>query len=898
MASNMTRLDRALADGLTRWVHAVADRGRWVVWSCIAVTLVLGAYAVLNLGINSDNTRILDDDVESMQRQREFSRLFPALDNALIVVIDGDAPEQTRAAADWLAERMKEDPRHFTHVFEPGGGPFFDHNGLLYRSVEELEEFSYQVVRAQPILAELERDSSVANLARLIRLGLESVRNDPRDAKAWSEVLDRVSDAAGGVYTEYPVFVSWEQMLLRGSALEVDPRRVLMVEPVLDFDALLPAGPSIGAIRDLAREYGGSVTIRVTGNPALNHEEMMGLAWDIGVAGLFCFALVALVVYWALRSVALVVASLATLLSGLLWTAAFAAVAVGQVNLISICFAVLFIGLGIDFAIHLSMQYAASRRAGRAHLDALEDSARIVGSSLVLCAITTAIGFYAFVPTDYRGVAELGLISGTGMFVMLFLNLTLLPALLSTWLRFEPGEGDGPEALVLRSRWLSVPERHARVIAFGALALGIGGLLLLPGARFDPDVVKMRDPDTESVQTFADLLDDNAITSPWFANVLAEDMASADALADRFRALPEVGLVVTLSDFVPENQEEKIEILEDLDLLLDVPRSIAGPAPEPPDTAEQIAALADLRDFLARVLDERGPGPRSDLASSMQKLRRELDALLARIESEGRPEEALASFEEILLGGLPAQMERLRGALSPDPITLDSLPEELVRRMVAPDGRVRVQIFPAENLNRELALRRFVEAIRSIRPDAIGLAVNLVEFGRVTVESLREALVGALSTIALLLWLLWRRWEPPVLVLSPLVLGAILTAATMVVLGMRFNFANVIVIPLLLGMGVDSGIHLVHRARAEGLAPSQLMATTTARAVVYSAITTMVSFGSLSLSSHRGMMSLGQTLVIGLALTLFANLVVLPALLSLGASEKASPASEATGAAD
>jgi hypothetical protein len=218
--------------------------------------------------------------------------------------------------------------------------------------------------------------------------------------------------------------------------------------------------------------------------------------------------------------------------------------------------------------------------------------------------------------------------------------------------------------------------------------------------------------------------------------------------------------------------------------------------------------------------------------------------------------------------------------------------------MVAPDGRYRIQIFPAENLNRELALRRFVESIRSVRPDAIGLAVSLVEFGRVTVESLRQALLTAVAAIALLLWLLWRRPGPPLLVLAPLALGSILTVATMVILGIRFNFANVIVIPLLLGMGVDSGIHLVHRARTEGLTPSQLLSTTTARAVFYSAITTVVSFGSLSLSSHKGMVSLGQTLVIGLGLTLFSNLVVLPALLTRG-SEKVEEGDEAaSGAAD
>ncbi len=879
MSESMTRLDRALAHALSRWVAGVHRRAGFIAWSFSLLAILLGVYAVLNLGINSDHTRVLDDDVPSQQAQKEFARLFPSLDNALIVVVDGDQPERTRLATDRLIAGLRSDPEHFGEVYEPGGGAFFTRNGLLYRSVEDLEDFADQMVEAQPLLAELEREPSLARMSELIRLGLASAPADVSDAKTWSAVLDQVSDAAVGVYAEYPVFISWEDLLLRDTALEVEPRRVVMVQPVLDYDALLPAGPSMEAIRLLADDLEPGVRVRVTGNPALNHEEMFGLAWDIGGAGIFCFLLVAGVLYRALRSMILVIASLVTLLAGLFWTAAFAAVSVGQVNLVSICFAVLFIGLGVDFSIHLAMQYAAFRRGGSDHLPSLQAAARGVGSSLVLCAFTTAIGFFVFVPTDYRGVAELGLISGVGMFVMLFLNLTYLPALLSAWLRFEPRPGENVR-MVLRAGVTEAPARYAVPIRWVAAGLAVVAVWLVPGVRFDPDVVRLRDPDTASVQAFADLLDDNDLSSPWFANVLAGDLAEADALAERFRALPDIGIVVTLSDFVPEQQEEKREILRDLSFVLDVPPAGRDDSLAEPDSTESVvAALVELRDFLDGALVEERFEARSPLTESAVGLRDQLDVLLARIEREGRAAEALEQFETILLGTFPDLLERLRAALEPEPVALASLPEELEQRMIAADGRVRIQIYPKENLNRELALRSFVENVRSVREDAIGLAVNLVEFGRVTVDSLRQALISALLAITLLLWLLWRQVAPVVLVLAPLILGAFLTVATMVLLDMRFNFANVIVIPLLFGMGVDSGIHLVHRARGEGLAASELMATPTARAVFYSALTTVVSFGSLALSSHRGMASLGQTLVIGLVLTLFANLVVLPALL-------------------
>jgi predicted RND superfamily exporter protein len=200
--------------------------------------------------------------------------------------------------------------------------------------------------------------------------------------------------------------------------------------------------------------------------------------------------------------------------------------------------------------------------------------------------------------------------------------------------------------------------------------------------------------------------------------------------------------------------------------------------------------------------------------------------------------------------------------------------------MIAPDGRARVIAYPSENLQVEdEALIRFVDEVHSVAPDATGLAVNMVEFGRVTVRSLQQALISAIVAISLLLWLLWRRAAEMLLVLTPLLLGAVLTAASMVVLGISFNFANVIVIPLLLGIGVDSGIHLVHRANVERDAEGGLLATTTARAVFYSAATTIASFGALAFSSHRGMASLGVTLVVGMVFILVTNLMVLPALI-------------------
>jgi hypothetical protein len=385
----------------------------------------------------------------------------------------------------------------------------------------------------------------------------------------------------------------------------------------------------------------------------------------------------------------------------------------------------------------------------------------------------------------------------------------------------------------------------------------------------------MRDPSTESVQAFNDLLDQGGLASPWFINVVADDLESARQLGVRLSAYETVDQSITIADYVPTDQEEKREILTDIQYFFPpLNGSARSQAAQPIE--EQVSALRDLHAFLGRAGAVRGDSP---LRESMRLLRVELANFLARIDQDGNAADALASLESILLSGFPAQMDRLRTALEPDEITLADLPAPLVARMVTSDGRIRIQIYPRESLIDEMAFSRFVIDVQEVAPQAAGVPINLVEFGRATESSFRQALLSAILAITALLWLLWRRVSDVLLALAPLLLSSTLTCAALVLLDMPFNFANVIVIPLLLGVGVDSGIHLVHRANHLAGTDESLLQTTTARAVLFSALTTAVSFGTLALSSHRGMASLGVVLTIGMVLSTVCNLVVLPELI-------------------
>jgi hopanoid biosynthesis associated RND transporter like protein HpnN len=863
--------------GLIERVHAHAALTVSVV---LVLTLVLGVYTAFNLGVNSNNLELISADLPSRVNHAAFSEHFPNLENALLVVIDGETPELAREGAEKLEAGLRTRPDRFEDVYLPGGGTFFEQNGLLYRSPDELDVFADQIAGIQPIIAELERDASIANLTRLVEVGLDSVRTGTGNPDDWTDVLERVGDATVGVYAEFPVAISWEEVLLRGSALDMATRRVVIVHPVLEFGSVFAAGEAISAIREVAEAAGlnesAGIRIRITGNPALNYEEMAGILFDIFIAGIFCFAIVIVILWFALRSWHIVVAAVSTLLVGLVWTAAFAAVSVGFLNLVSLAAAILFIGLGVDFAIHLGTRYADFLREGKTPLDAMIAACEDVGGSLVLCTVTTAIGFLVFVPTDYRGVAQLGLISGAGMVLIVSLTFTFFPALLFSWLRFD-AERHLRHSVTFRYQWWSWFDAHPRAVRGVAALIGIGAVSLLPLAHFDPNVIEMRDPTTESVEAFNDLLAQAGSASPWYVDSMAPSLGQASKLAAELEALDVVSHTITLNSYVPEEQEEKFYILEDIRFLLEPPpRGVESL--ETSSVDKQVAALRRLHAFLAAGWVQ---SDGTALGESMRSLQAQLTTFIERLDADGDPAEALARLDTSLLSGLPDQLARLRSALDPIEINLDSLPPELARRMLSADGTARVQIFPEENLEEESAMRRFTDAVLSIDPAASGIAVNLIALEDATKRSFQQALLSALLLISLLLWLLWRRVAYMLLVLAPLFLSTAITVALMGVFDIAFNFVNVIVIPLMFGVGVDSGIHLVHRSHSQAAADEGLLGTTTARAVYYSAMTTTVSFGSLALSSHLGMASLGILLTIGMILTIICNLIVLPSLIAL-----------------
>ncbi len=858
-----------IAAGVARIVEFARRNAATVVLAALLLSLGGGFYAASHLAIDTNLQNMLPTDVAWRQNEVALDQAFPQNDSLLVVVVDGQTGDLADRAARALADRLRAEPELFRYVRQPDGGAFFDENGLLFLSVAELEALSEQLISAQPLIGNLSRDPSLRGLFDTLAMFVAGAGKDQTAVDRLAPTLAAIGDAVKAVLAGRSEPLSWQRIMTGRAPEPRDHRRFVLTRPVLDFNALEAGAGARAEIRRLADalalDPAHGVRLRMTGPVALDDEQFATLREGALKSTILSVVLVCAILFAALRSVKLVGAILATLAAGLALTAGFAALAIGSLNLISVAFGVLFIGLAVDFSIQFSVRYRDQRHRLGSFAAALRGAGETIGPALVLAAGATAIGFLSFVPTQYTGIRELGWIAGCGMIIAIALNLVLLPAGL-TLLRPE-GE---PEPIGWRraaaiDRFLL--RRRAWVIG-AATFLAAAGIALLPHIRFDFDPLNLKNPRSESVATARDLIQD-PMTNPYTAEVLSPSADQAQALAERLSELPEVAQTVTVASFIPEDQDKKLAITGDLTLLLGPTLTPGAILPAPSDS-DVLRAMTACRDALQPVAKTGGPhSPAARLAGA-------LDGAAARGAA------VVPALRQVLLTGLERRLAVLGDSIRAQKVTLASLPAE---------RRARIEVFPRGDARDPDVLGRFVAAVRSIAPDATGTPVTIREAGHLISSAFVQAGIIAVVAIALLLALVLRRLREIMLVIAPLLLAAILTLAITVVIGMPLNYANIIALPLLLGIGVAFDIYFVMNWRA---GQSDHLQSSTARAIVFSALTTMSAFGSLALSNDPGTAQMGELLTISLASTLFCTLFVLPALLGPAMARRAPEVARAT----
>lgn len=860
---------------IERIVGFCARHAGLVATGVLLLGLFCGQYAVTHFSLNSDAESLISPQTTWRKLNAIYDADFPQQNNLINVVIDGVTPERADAAAAALFAALSARKDMFYFVRSPDYAPYFAREGMLFLPLDQVKAAMQQLISAQPFLGGLAADPSLRGIMGTLSTTLQGVAHGQSSLAQLHAPISAFSATLDGVLAGKTSFLSWQSLV---SGKPPDPRelqRFIDVRPRLDYDSLTPGGRATNFIRATAEKLhlmpSEGIRVRITGPIPLSDDEFNTLAERAGLMALLMSAAVLAMLYLAVRSLRMILAILLTVFVGLGITSAAGLAIYGSFNVISVAFIALFVGLGADFGIQFCVRY----RAERHKLDVLDTALRQagdgVGNALTLAAAATAAGFFSFLPTSYLGVAQLGLVAGVGMLVIFLLTITFLPALIKL---FAPGG----EPAAIGYLWLAPVDRflwnrHLAIVLVAA-ALGGVGAAMLPSLHFDFNPLDLRNPKIESVATALALMK-SPQTSPNTINVLAPSLAAAQNRATVLDALPIVSQVLTIESFVPPDQVPKLSAIADASNLLDptINPFVVRPPPNDQDNVSSLLDTAGALDSAARSSHGAEAAWALHLAQDLRRLAKGPKSLRARA-------------EDALVPDLNTMLDQLRGSLAAQPVSLASLPADLKNDWTAPNGAYRVEVFPKGNSNDNRVINEFVREVRAVAPNATGTPISIQEAGITIVRAFGQAFALSFLSIAVLLWIALRQLRDVAIALGPLILASILTLGTCVVIGLQLNFANIIALPLLFGIGVAFDIYFVMAWRSGA---RRLLQSPLTRAIILSAGTTASAFGTLWVSSHPGVASMGELLAISLIWILVCVLFFLPALLALATQREGIP---------
>ncbi len=849
-------------------VVRLSTRHAWIVIPAFLIAAVLaGGYVARHIAINTDSGKLLSSSLPWRQQEIKVNQLFPQRTDLIVAVIDATTPEAADEAADALVNALAGQQDVIRNISRPDGGEFFARDGVLFLSVDDVRRNMDQLIKAEPFLGTLALDPTLRGILGAISQSLEGVRLKKTTLEDLKPALVAIADALDQVEEGHHPAFSWRK-LLSGRAFEPsDLRRFVNIQAVLNYGDLQPGGDATKAVRAAIAKLGltpdRGVTVRLTGSVPLSDEEFATIADGAALNGVVTIAIVLLILWLALKQARIMLAVLINLAIGLSFTAAVGLWMVGALNLISVAFAVLFIGLGVDFGIQFSVRYRAERFADRDLLDALETTGRRVAAPLLLAAASIAAAFYSFLPTAYVGLSELGLIAGTGMIVAFATTVTLLPALLAV---LKPAG----EAAPVGWAWLApldhFLDKQRNWVVGLTLAAVVLGLPLLRGLSFDFNPLNLRSKHVESVSTLLDLMRDPD-TSPNTIDILEPNLASASAMAEKLKqaaggrqacgrwkaSCRKIRMRSSRSSTTPISSSPIRSI--------PIPSTPRRPRLKPWRRSPRRRPISPPRRATWTV---RRPPRRAAWRARLRLWRRR------RL----RPERKRS---DVLVTPLMTMLHQVRELLTAEHVTIDTLPPALKSAWIAADGEVRIEARPSGDGNDNAVLHRFVDAVRKVAPQASGGPVFIVEAAATIVKAFLQAAVWSLLSIALILFVALRRWQDVALTLVPLLVAILVTLEICVAIGLKLNFANIIALPLLLGVGVAFKIYYVMAWRA---GEHNFLQSSLTRAVFFSACTTATAFGSLWFSHHPGTSSMGKLMALSLVTTLSAAVLFQPALLA------------------
>jgi uncharacterized protein len=680
-------------------------------WQVLAVGILFAAaaatYDVARFSITTYTQSLISQDLPWRQRQTALSKAFPQ--KGILVVVTAATPENAERATNALERDLSKRSDLFRTVVQTDSGDFFQHNGSLFQPLSAVKKSISGLSKAQFLIGTLAGDPSLRGVMKGLSFAADGVQGGEikLDQLAWP--LSLADKTLSDVLAGKPATFSWQELLQGSQPQKMQLRHFIEVQPILHFAALQPGRKAADGIQraaaDLKLDEKFGAKVELTGPVPMN-DDQFSVIRQTALRDTLTALLGALIIVWlALRSWKIVAAVFFSLMVGLATTAALGIAMVGAFNLISIAFFVLFVGLGVDFGIQFSVDYRSERHEQQDLRQALRSTARRVGNPLALAAAATAVAFFSFLPTNYKGLFELGLIAGCGMLIAFVCSITFVPAMLAVLK--PPGElaTVGFGSLAPLDAFL---QRHRVGVIAGTIGVVLAGTPLLFHLPFDFNPVNLENPNSASVVIYREL-QGNPETSGNDAEMLATSLDEANSTAKRLAALPEVSRALTLSNFIPDDQDEKIAAIKsaahDLGPVLDTPRQ--QPAPSDEDVVEAIRKTAG---DLSKVAGN-ATGPGAEAARQVSDLLMHLAESTAATRSNA---------EAATVPLLVYDLDQLRNSLDPYPVTVKTLPPDVIRDWVLPDGRARVQALPKGSPGDDNVLRRFATAAVLFQPVLMG----------------------------------------------------------------------------------------------------------------------------------------------------------------------------------
>jgi hopanoid biosynthesis associated RND transporter like protein HpnN len=875
------------------WLAGVVFRQRrWFLYPQLALFALCIFYTVKYLEFDTSRNDLVGSNKKYHQNFLRFKKEFPTQDD-LVVVVESENTEKNRQFVERLGAKLDAETNVFHDVFYKGDLKMLGPKALLFVPESDLTDLSKTLKDFRPFIAQFTRTTNLLSLFKMVCTQFRTAKqeaNPENDAlvnalPALERIITQATDSlrrpgtppSPGITALFDPSGDADQQIY----ITFAKGRIYLVTAQAPTDDLNSA--AVARLRQLVAETKIEVpglNVGLTGEPVLEMDEMTQSQKDTAVASVVSLVLCAFIFIYGYQETGRPVKATLCLIVGLGYTLAFATLVIGHLNILTITFMPILIGLAIDYGVHLISRYEEELRHGRSEEASLMKAMVFTGQGIFTGGLTTAGGFLAMGLTNFKGIQEMGVICGGGLVLCLVPMMTMLPVLLlrgrQDVVDHEQGELAEKRARI-ENLWLRRPLWTAGI----TLVLCALAATQLHKVYFDYNLLNMQSEGLAAVEYEKDLINSTP-KSVLFGAVVATNLEQAVSLERQLTNLPAVSSIDSITGFLSEDQTRKLATIADIKAELS---SVCFEAPDsnPVDLQELSGTLYSLRGYLHAALES----VPQDEAALRKELRSLADAILAlrkeMLRGDTRRQAAnsrkLAEFQRSLFDDVHDTFQALRTQDNRAPLSVADLPQALHDRFIGVTGKYLLMVYPKGNVWKREVQKVFIDEVGKVYSNMTGTPVQLYHYTALLKDSYQQAAWYSLGAIAILVFVHFRSLSCVVLALVPVAIGSLWLGGLMGWLGVPLNPANIMTLPLVIGIGVTNGIHILNRF-AEEQTPN-ILARSTGKAVLVSGLTAMAGFGSLMLAQHRGIYSLGCVMTAGLATCMIAGLTFLPALLNL-----------------